>query len=178
MKLKEYSKNFVKDFKYWRFATGDKDTIQNLAKEFGFYYQKSKEGFNHLNMISIIDHKGEIYKHIYYGEDDNSGNKKNELIGSLKRLLSNTKKAEDISDSLGVIDRIKFICSDYDPESQTYSFSYFHLVKFAINNILFYIVPLFMLWWRELLSLFIRFKNLIGLIVSKRKVLRESYPHL
>ncbi|MEK6589283.1 MAG: SCO family protein [Nitrospinota bacterium] len=168
-KMKEYGEVFTKDFKYWRFATGDKDTLQRLANEFGFYYQRSKDGFNHLNMISIIDYKGEIYKHIYYGEDDNSGNTKNELIGSLKRLLSNTKKAEDISTSLGVIDRVKLLCSDYDPESRTYTFSYFHLTKLILNNIIFYIIPLFMLWWKELLSLIIRCKGMIRFASSRQE---------
>jgi len=172
LKMKEYSKSFATDIKYWRFATGDKDTIQRLTKEFGFSYQKSKAGFNHLNMISIVDHKGEIYKHIFYGEDDNSGNTKKELTMSLKRLLSNTVKAEDIPASLGAIDRIKLICSDYDPESHTYSFNYFHLVRFIANYTLFYIVPLFLLWWRELLSLLTRVKSLMI-----RKLLREVYPH-
>lgn len=163
-RIKEYGERFTKDFRYWRFATGDKNAIQRLTNELGFYYEKTKNGFDHLNMISIIDLNGEVYQHIYYGVDDKNDEVQRELIESLKGLLSNYKSGKDISKStsISIIDRIKLICSDYDPTTDTYMFSYLYFfTKFILGNIAFYIAPLIILWRKELLSLITGCKDLI-----------------
>ena len=57
-KMKEYGENFTKDFKYWRFATGDKKDYREAYRGIWVLsYQKTKEGFDHINMISIMDLK-------------------------------------------------------------------------------------------------------------------------
>src|SRR3989338_7568359 len=57
-RMREYGEAFVKDFKYWKFASGDKNTISELTAKLGFYYKKTGDSFDNLNMISVIDLSG------------------------------------------------------------------------------------------------------------------------
>ncbi len=71
--LKEFGKGFTGgDFTNWIFATGDRKTIKALAREVGLTYEKvvyanSKERyeFQHLNLVTLVDQKGVVYKQIY-----------------------------------------------------------------------------------------------------------------
>lgn len=172
-RMKEYGGNFTKDFKHWRFAAGDKDTIKGLTNELGFYYQKTKKGFDHINMISVIDLNGKVYNNVFYGSDHNNEKIKNELIGSLKGALSGANTTGNISGFTGVIDAIKLMCNDYDPVSGTYRISYLYLSG-TISGILFFTVPIIIIWRKELLSLFNRIKDIAAKIGSTRRKLEVN----
>lgn len=164
-RMREYGEAFTKDFKYWRFATGDRKTIEGLTREIGFYYKKIGEGFDHLNMISIIDLRGQVYKHIIYSNDEEINNAREGLVAALKKLLSDSDASKDFKKSFGLIEKIKLLCSEYDPSTRAYKFSYYYfLTKFILGNILFYILPLIILWRRGILSLI---KGGKGLIMRK-----------
>lgn len=171
--MKEYGENFTKDFKHWRFAVGDKDTIKGLTNELGFYYQKTKKGFDHINMISVIDLNGKVYNNVFYGSDHNNEKIKNELIGSLKGALSGANTTGNISGFTGIIDAIKLMCNDYDPVSGAYRISYLYLSG-TISGILFFTVPIIIIWRKELLSLFNRIKDIAAKIGSTRRKLEVN----
>lgn len=158
-RMKEYGGNFTKSFKYWRFAAGDKKTIEKLTEEFGFSYQKTKEGFDHINMISIMDLNGKIYKNVFYGTGDNDRADK-ELVESLKGAMSSSASADDILNFTVLINRLKLICSDYDPVSGAYKLNYYYLIGYILLTILCFIVPIIFMWWKEISSLVIRFTSL------------------
>ena len=160
-RMKEYGEAFTKDFKYWRFAAGDKKTIEWLTNELGFYYKKEGEGFDHLNMISIIDTNGKVYKHIIYSNDEEINNAREGLVAALKKLLSDSADKKDFK-NIGLLEKIKLLCSEYDPSTRAYKFSYYYVfTKLILGNILFFILPLFVLWRREILSLVKGGKGLI-----------------
>lgn len=157
--MKEYGENFTKDFTYWRFAAGGKDTIEKLSDEIGFSYEKTDNGYDHINMISVIDSNGKIYEHIFYGADHNNDNIKNELIASLNRASSGAKNTEDELSFAGImLNRLKLICSDYDPVTGAYRFNYLYLINYILLTIVCFIVPIVIMWWKELSSFFIRIK--------------------
>ena len=166
-RMREYGEAFVKDFKYWKFASGDKNTISELTAKLGFYYKKTGDSFDHLNMISVIDLSGGVYNNIAYNTDEKAEDVQKKIIGSLERLLLNNNK--EVSKSFGLIEKIKLMCSEYDPSTQAYKFSYYYfLTKFILGNILFFIVPIILLWRREILSLI---KGCKGLIMKMFKAI-------
>lgn len=157
--MKEYGGNFAKDFRRWRFAVGDEKTILRLTEEIGFSYEKADNGYDHVNMISVIDSKGKIYEHIFYGQNHNNDKIKNELIASLNRASSGAKNAEDDLSFAGImINRIKLICSDYDPVTGAYKFNYLYLINYILMTIACFIAPIIFMWWKELSSIFKRLK--------------------
>lgn len=161
-RMREYGEAFTKNFKDWRFASGDKTTIDDFTNKLGFYFKRTDDGFDHLNMISVIDLNGGVYNNIVYNTDEKADKVQKNLIGSLEGLLLNSGDNKEASKELGILDRIKIMCSEYDPSTQTYRFSYYYfLTKFILGNIIFYILPLIILWRREILSLIKGGKGLI-----------------
>ncbi len=122
-RLKEYGSPFMKRFKNWLFVTADADTIKRFTDQTGFWFQKRRDGgFDHLNMITIIDGDGRIYSHIY-GVDFGA----EELLEPLTALI-NRKDAEKPSGSEGLVDLVKLLCYSYDEATGTYRPDYTFLM--------------------------------------------------
>lgn len=128
-KLKSFGKNFSKDFRHWRFATSDKQTIKNLSKDLGFYYEKLATGYDHINMVTIIDTKGRIYKQVY-GLDF----KPDDILNPVYQAMKLIKAPQ--STQLSVIDRIKLFCYKYDETSGQYKLDYGLIITLSIGSIL------------------------------------------
>lgn len=170
LSMKEYGGNFTRDFKRWRFAVGNRDVINGLTNELGFYYQKTKNGFDHINMISVIDLNGRVYKNIYYGIDHNNEKIKDDLTASLKGALSGAGNTGNLPSAAGIIDALLLMCAYYDPVSGAYRISYLYLSG-TISGILFFTVPIIIIWRKELLSLFNRIKDIAAKIgITRRKL--------
>ncbi len=114
-RMKEYGGNFTHNFNAWIFATAERDTIDRLAKELGFYYKKREGGFDHLNVVTIIDGEGRIFKHIY-GIDF----KPEEIVGPISELFTDGRIASKIKEPKGLLDRLILFCYKYDPVTGTY----------------------------------------------------------
>ncbi len=150
-RLKEYGKGFTEDFKGWRFATGDKETIEKLAEEFGFSFQKRDNEFIHLNMTTILDEEGRIYTQVF-GLDF----KPEEILVPLEGLLKREKRL-----GLGqIVDKLKLFCSTYDPSAQSYRFDFGRALAVAGQLVLLVTVSL-LVWGKGLYSFLLKrlFKN-------------------
>lgn len=138
-RMKEYGSNFTNDFKSWRFATADKDTIDRLAKDIGFYYKKIDGGFDHLNLTTIVDKDGKIYKQVY-GMDFEP----HEILQPIYQALS--EKGTPSKQSLSIIDRIKLFCSIYDEGTGTYKADYTSLMALMLGIIIHGVFVLLMIY--------------------------------
>ncbi|MEK6713975.1 MAG: SCO family protein [Nitrospirota bacterium] len=127
--LKRYGKSFTNDFRKWRFAAADKKTIEGLARDLGFYYNKVDEGFDHINMVTIVDKEGKIYKQIY-GLDF----KPVEILEPLSQSINMVKPV--VSKPLSIIERIKLFCYKYDEATGKYKLDYGVLVTISIGAVL------------------------------------------
>lgn len=144
-RLKEYGKRWTSDFSRVRFATGSKDTIEKMTKDFGFFYQKEKWGFNHLNMISVVSRDGRIYKQIY-GKELAPG----DIIIPLKELITGQIPEQR---PITLIDRIKLFCSTYDPKTGLYVVNWPVIIGFFIQLVLILII-VFAVWGKTITALF------------------------
>jgi len=145
-RMREYGSGFTEDFKGWRFATGDKETIKKLSEEFGFSFQKRDNDFIHLNMTTILDAEGRVYKHVF-GVDF----KPEEVLVPLERLLKREKR-------LGlaqIVDKLKLFCSTYDPSAQTYKFDFGRALAVAVQLVLLVTVSL-LVWGKGLYSFLLK----------------------
>ena len=151
-RMKEYGRNFTDDFKNWRFATADKDTIEKLARGLGFYYKKTQGGFDHLNVVTVIDAKGKIYRHIY-GIDF----KPKEILGPVYQAAGGDSdyKKSPVFEATSIIERIKLFCYKYDESTGTYKPDYPFLMKTAIEVITVFTIIIF-IWGKEIKTFFLR----------------------
>lgn len=111
----------------WRLASADADTLGRLLDELGFSYAEAAGGFVHLTQTTIIDAKGRIYRQIY-GEAFPS----QVFLEPLKELIYGTTARFDSLDD--VVDRIRFLCTVYNPGSGAYEFEYAYFVGMAIGG--------------------------------------------
>lgn len=59
--LKSYGKSLTKDLENWKFVTTKRvHEMRNFTKQFGFRYKKSKEGWDHLMLTTVVGKGGII----------------------------------------------------------------------------------------------------------------------
>jgi len=103
-------------FENWRLASGDAGTLEALLRELGFSYAAVAGGLDHIAQTTIIDRDGKIYRHVY-GDDFPI----QMFIEPLKDVVYGTATSFTLG---SLIDRIKFICTTYDPGAGRYRIDY------------------------------------------------------
>jgi len=103
-------------FNNWRLASADAATIEALLRDLGFSYIAIAGGFDHVTQTTIIDRDGRVYRSVY-GEDFPL----QVFIEPLKDAVYGTSSSFSLS---GILNRVKFICTVYDPGSGRYRIDY------------------------------------------------------
>ncbi len=103
-------------FSNWRLASADPGTLEALLGDLGFSYAAVAGGFDHIAQVTILDREGRIYRQVY-GDDFPM----QMLIEPLKDLVYGNNTPLTPSN---VFDRIRFICTTYDPLSRRYRIDY------------------------------------------------------
>lgn len=151
-RMKEYGGNFTDNFKHWKFAVADKETIEKLTKALGFYYKKTDGGFDHLNVVTIIDANGMIYRHVY-GIDF----KPEEILSPVYQAGAGKPyyaKSSGHGDK-GIIERIVLFCYKYDEKTGQYKLDYPFLIGTMLEAITITAIILFV-WGGNIKSFFTR----------------------
>jgi len=100
----------------WRVASGDSATIAALLNDLGFTYRAVAGGFDHPTQTTILDREGKIYRHVY-GDDFPLPM----FMEPMKDVVYGAHKPFTFD---GVLDRIRFICTAYDPGMRRYRIDY------------------------------------------------------
>ena len=101
----------------WHFLTPRPNEVQALTERFGFVYEATPKGFDHVTQVSIVDPKGVIYRQVY-GENFDLPM----LVQPLKELLSG--QASESFTVENVWEKVKLYCTVYDPNSGGYRVNY------------------------------------------------------
>lgn len=100
----------------WHVASGDSATISALLRDLGFSYATIAGGFDHITQITILDRDGRVYRHVYGDEFPIRM-----FIEPLKDVVYGTATRFTAS---GILDRIRFICTTFDPGVGRYRIDY------------------------------------------------------
>lgn len=128
-RLKKYGASFTGSFEGFRFAGGDGETIEKLLADAGFFHFRQEDGsFDHMDMVTTVKPDGTIYRQVFSlrSQPQNLAMRLDELI---------TGKAAGGS-SLTLVDRIKFFCYRYDPQSGKYVLDYPVFVSIALQGLI------------------------------------------
>lgn len=123
--LKAFARQYRIDQPNWEFLSPHASSVESLTRQFGFSYTATPAGFDHILQVTLLDGAGLIYRQIYgdsFGADG--------LAEPLKQLLSNTPVAQQLSLD-GLLDRVRILCTVYDPKSGTYRLQYGLLIEVA-----------------------------------------------
>ncbi|MBL8520133.1 MAG: SCO family protein, partial [Betaproteobacteria bacterium] len=102
----------------WEFLSPHPSAVEPLTRAFGFQYAATPAGFDHLLQVTLVDGRGRIYRQIY-GEDLTAAS----LGEPLKDLMRDAPVAEKLEID-GLIERVKILCTVYDPRTGRYRVRY------------------------------------------------------
>lgn len=150
-RLREFGVGFTKDFTHWRFATANKETIDRMTKDFGFFYKKEENHFQHMNMVSVVGANGNILTHVY-GVDF----KPEQVLNPIYYPeLSRKVKKEGFT---GLVEKVVLFCYKYDPSTNRYRLDYPLLARMLLEGTLLFSI-LFFVWRKEIGSFFSRLRR-------------------
>ncbi|MDE2299838.1 MAG: SCO family protein, partial [Burkholderiales bacterium] len=104
------------DFPHWDFLSPPAAAVEPLTRAFGFSYQATPAGFDHLLQVTLVDARGRIVRQVYGDEVPAQA-----LGEPLKQLLVGAPLAPQFAD---IIDRVRILCTVYDPATGTYRVDY------------------------------------------------------
>ena len=123
--LKAFALQHRIDQPNWEFLSPHASIIEPLGREFGFSFVATPAGFDHVLQVTLLDAEGRIYRQIY-GDELNADS----LGEPLKQLMRNAPIAEQLKlDDL--IERVRILCTVYDPISGKYRVKYDLLIEVA-----------------------------------------------
>lgn len=106
----------------WYLASADAATMARIARDAGFTFVPSPKGFDHITQTTILDASGRIVLQVY-GEDFAPPS----VVEPLKKLVWGGEVGHPSVASL--IDRVRLVCTIYDPTSGRYRFDYSLIVE-------------------------------------------------
>jgi protein SCO1/2 len=136
-KMKALGKKLSADFGKWRFASGNARSVERLARDMGFYYRRSGEDYDHLNMVTLVSADGTILKQVY-GSDLSP----EDILPYI--LYPGTAAVKGRVSA--IIERIKLLCYTYDEKTGTYMPDYTFIVMMVFGAVVHVLIVLTVLY--------------------------------
>lgn len=121
--MKDFARRQGVDDPNWLFLSPETDSLTALVADFGFQYQATAAGFDHLLQTTIVDSRGRVYRQIY-GNVSSS-----QLTAPLRALL----KLEPERPAQGLVNKLRLLCSVYDPATGGYVFNFAYFLQMVIG---------------------------------------------
>jgi protein SCO1 len=101
----------------WDFLSPPSAIVEPLTRDFGFRYLATPAGFDHLLQVTMVDAQGRIARQVY-------GDKLAvDLVEPMQQLLDGAPVPPLLQLS-SVVERIRLLCTVYDPKTGTYRVDY------------------------------------------------------
>ncbi|GAA4005857.1 hypothetical protein GCM10022279_32370 [Comamonas faecalis] len=120
----------------WDFLSPPMAIVPALAANFGFAFEATPAGFDHVLQVSVLDADGRIV-HQVYGIEITPG----DLGEPLKMLLAGKPFSPANSLLSNLKDRVRIMCTVYDPKTGAYKVDYTLPIQIA-GGVTFFIVML------------------------------------
>lgn len=101
----------------WTFLSGSAAAIDALAHDVGFSFVRSPRGFDHVAQTTIVDAQGRVYWQVYGSDFKSSA-----VVEPLKQLVYG--RPARFTEPSSWWDRLRLLCTVYDPTQDRYRFSY------------------------------------------------------
>lgn len=101
----------------WTFATPSPDTLDALARDMGFQWAPTAAGFDHLTQATILDRDGRVFRQVYGDSFELPM-----FVAPLRELVLGDPAPKN--DVAGWIERVRILCTVYDPRAGRYRLNY------------------------------------------------------
>lgn len=103
----------------WEFLSPAPAIVDELTQNFGFSFVSTTAGFDHLNQVTFVDAEGRIVRQVY-GESFTA----QDIAEPLKAMVTGAPLPTQTSTIAELADRLRIICSVYDPLTGRYRTNY------------------------------------------------------
>ena len=121
----------------WEFLSPAPAIVDEVTGNFGFSFVATTAGFDHLNQVSFVDAEGRIVRQVY-GESFTA----QDIAEPLKAMVTGAPLPAQTNTLVELADRLRIICSVYDPITGRYRTNY--ALYFEIAGFISFMF--FMLW--------------------------------
>lgn len=115
----------------WEFLSPHRAIVEPLTRDLGFSYVANAAGFDHVLSVTLLDGEGRIYSQIY--GDSLTPNQLGEPMRELLRGAPLPPRL-DLDD---LIERVKILCTVYDPKTGQYRYDYGLFMELAGGTLFF-----------------------------------------
>ena len=115
--MRDFQKRHAIDAPGWQFLAGDVEAIAAVARDVGFAWVATPAGFDHLTQATIVAGDGRVVRQVY-GEAFELPM----LVAPLKVLVAG--ESVPMRDLAEVIERVRILCTVYDPREGRYRLDY------------------------------------------------------
>ena len=142
--MRAFRKKFGIASPHWLFLTPEAETLEALTRDFGFRYEATAAGFDHLLQASILDGEGRVYRQVYGDSFDAPL-----FVGPLLQLAQNAPvPPENLLE--GAWEKFKLLCTVYDPSAGRYRVNYVVVIEILVGSSVMFGGIGFVLWeWRR-----------------------------
>ena len=124
--MKEFARKNALDSPNWLFLTPEAETLPRLVADFGFRYESTAAGFDHLLQASIVDAQGKVYRQVYGDSFDVPL-----FVGPLLQLAQNAPVPQCRLQAL--VEHVKLLCTVYDPVAGRYRVNYVIVAELLVG---------------------------------------------
>jgi protein SCO1/2 len=115
--MKQFAKQQGIDRANWKFLSPDSGSVEKLTGDLGFAYAATAGGFDHVAQITVVDPAGRVVRQLY-GESFEPA-----LLTAALREAA-TGAPVPMQDLRALLDRVRVLCSVYDPATGKYRLDY------------------------------------------------------
>ncbi len=108
----------------WLFLTPQAGAPERLARDFGFTFAAQSGGYDHLAQVTVLDAGGRIHAQVY-GETF--------ALPMLVQPLRELALGEPAAPAAGWLERVRLVCTVYDPASGRYRLDYALFIEIAVG---------------------------------------------
>ena len=124
--MKDFARKFGLASADWLFLSPQGAEVPRLAAAFGFRYEATAAGFDHLLQATIVDANGRIYRQVYGDSFDPPL-----FTGPLLQLAQNAPVAQSTLEAAW--EKVKLLCTVYDPTAGRYRVNYSVFIQIFVG---------------------------------------------
>ncbi|MDP2808860.1 MAG: SCO family protein [Rhodocyclaceae bacterium] len=140
--MKHFARQYGIFLPNWEFLSPAPAIVGDLTRNFGFSYITTLAGFDHINQVTLVDAEGKIFRQVY-GESFTA----EALVEPLKAMITGAPIPPEVNVLAELADRIRILCSIYDPNTGKYRVNY--AIFFEIAGLLTFILWLAWYYWED-----------------------------
>jgi protein SCO1/2 len=125
--MKDFRRKFALASPHWLFLSPEAGSLAGLIADFGFRYEATPAGFDHLLQASIVDGQGRIYRQVYGDSFDIP-----QFVGPLLQLAQNAPVPQ--GSLQGLWEQVKLLCTVYDASAGRYRLNYAVFIEIFVGT--------------------------------------------